>query len=106
MLRTRIRDDPNCLSGLDSHQVREKLSKVVVIAFLQLVLDNNCATILVFGNKVDAERASSLFPLDTAESKTRSFGEDIDVLLQPSRKVESLVTPHLAQSYALNAPNH
>ena len=95
MLRTRIRYDPNRPTRLESGEIGEQLPKVVMIAPLQLVLDNNRAAVFVFGDKVNAEGARRLLPLDAAELKAHSVGEDIDVLLQPRREVESFVTPHL-----------
>ena len=66
MLRARIGHDPNRPTCLDADEIREQLPKVVMIAFLQLVLDNNRLAIFVFRDKIYAEGARGLLPLYTA----------------------------------------
>lgn len=105
MLRTRIRHDPDRLPCLDADDVGEELPEMVVIALLQLVLDNNRAPVFVFGNEVDAERASRLLAFNTVELKACSLDDDLRIALQPSGEVERFVGPHLSETHALNAPN-
>lgn len=106
MLGARIRYDPNGFPCLDSHEIREELAEVVMIALLELVLDDHRTTVFVFGDEVDTEGAHGLLAFDTAELKAGSLVEDIDVLFQPLGEVECFVLPHLPQCYTLDSSDH
>ncbi|WP_423924317.1 hypothetical protein [Candidatus Palauibacter sp.] len=79
---------------------------MIVIAFLQLVLDHDGATFLVLRDRVNAEGTGGLFPLSSGKLESRGLADHVDVLLQPCREVVSFVPPHLAQCYPMNASNH
>ena len=61
MLLARLGDDPDGATGLHGCEIGDYLPQVIVVAFLQLVLDYVGVSVTAFGNDVDAEGASGLF---------------------------------------------
>jgi hypothetical protein len=56
---------------------------VIVVATLQLLLDDDGATIIVLGDKVDGECTGGLLAFGVGEGRLQVFVQDFKVVLQP-----------------------
>jgi len=74
---------------------------MVVVALVQLVLDDNRVARLVFGYQIDAERTGSLLSIGAGKIQIQELIQNIDVLLEPSAEIKRLVLPHFSQRNTL-----
>ncbi len=66
---------------------------MVVIATLQLILDDHKITVIVLCNQVNTEITRILFPINVAKRQIKCIVEHIDVILKPGSEVICLVPP-------------
>jgi hypothetical protein len=80
--------DPDGGGGFEGGEVGEQLSQVVVVATLQLVLDDDGATIVVLGHEVDGECTGGLLAFGAGQGCLQVFVQDFEVVLQPDSEVQ------------------
>jgi hypothetical protein len=78
---------------------------MIMVAFLQLVLNDYGPAALVFGNHIDTEVASGTFTISTQEIEVKCFIQNVNVAFKPLREILRFMFPHFAQSNALQASN-
>ncbi len=105
MLRARVGDDPDRRARFHHRRVGDQLSEVVVVGPFQLVLNHDNAAAIVFGDEINAKGTSGALALNVAERQVERVVENVDVVLQPSREVVSLVRPDGAERDALDLPD-
>ncbi|MNF03093.1 hypothetical protein D3C80_2023540 [compost metagenome] len=64
MFGARFGDDPHGCLRLHGHHISEHLAQVVMVGFLQLVLDDDLSAALDLSDQVDVERPGRLFPFN------------------------------------------
>jgi hypothetical protein len=70
---------------------------MIMVALLELVLDDDRVTRLILGHYVHAEVAGVLLSFGACQLQRDRLGQCVDVLLQPGSEVECLMLPHITQ---------
>jgi len=76
---------------------RYEFAQMIVVALLKLILDHDCAAVVVFGKQIYAKRARRLLPLSARDIEVQSLVEHIKVRLEPLSEVTRFVPPYLTQ---------
>lgn len=73
VLCARFGHDPDGGGGFVGGEIGKQLSQVIVVAPLQLVLDDDSATIIVLGDEVDGECTGSLLAFGVGQGRLQVF---------------------------------
>jgi hypothetical protein len=94
---------PDHLAGIDSSRIGQDLPQVLVISFLQLVLDHHLL-VAIGAEDVELEVAHQVLGGDELQlTETQRLGKELQivVLCQPGGEITGFVPPGLPQGNAL-----